>query len=387
MKRDHTLPESSSVLIDIIRFSAALVVYYWHITQPIMGAGFRQWGEAGEYAVPVFFVLSGFVIRFVTLSREHTIVEYAIDRASRIYSVVLPAIALALVCWLLCISIDRTLYLSLWGQINNHLLVRLVSNVLFLSQVWGHNTVLPMDSPFWSLGYEVPYYIIYALIFYLRSSIKIFLVTIWLLIFGPALLFLLPIWWLGCWIYDLYFQIRKTYLATTLRIATLSWLIAGIGLFTLGHKDLLSFPILLIKYGERIPNPLNLFHLTAGRSTMKAFSTGVVSGMFMLLGVLLSDWIHIPRGHHLVTKFRRIADGTFCIYLMHYPLFTLGRVSGWFSKDARGRTIAILIALCVALIICAGPTDSLKKKIRALLKKAHQRYLSKSGPEYVAITK
>ena len=48
--------------------------------------------HAGNTAVCVFFVLSGFVMRYVTVTRVTTGRAYWIDRVSRMYSVVIPAL-------------------------------------------------------------------------------------------------------------------------------------------------------------------------------------------------------------------------------------------------------------------------------------------------------
>ncbi len=93
----HGLSTNASFLLDLVRFSAALMVVAAHLTHAEFPTGFheRQW--LGDVAVQVFFVLSGFVIRHVTLTRSANIREYFLDRAARMYSVMLPAMALTIV--------------------------------------------------------------------------------------------------------------------------------------------------------------------------------------------------------------------------------------------------------------------------------------------------
>src|SRR5580698_1384155 len=105
----------------------------------------------GDIAVPVFFVLSGFVIRYVTRTREATAREYFIDRASRIYSVVLPAMVFTLVVSGVCFLVDRDSFMRDWGATFNHPTTRILFNLLFVSQAWGHNTIPFLNLPFWSL--------------------------------------------------------------------------------------------------------------------------------------------------------------------------------------------------------------------------------------------
>ena len=81
------LSRGGSILLDVLRFGAACTVLLSHFGLAGLSVGFPDYTVAGHLAVAVFFVLSGFVIRYVTLTREASAKEYLIDRASRIYSV------------------------------------------------------------------------------------------------------------------------------------------------------------------------------------------------------------------------------------------------------------------------------------------------------------
>jgi len=133
----HVLSEAASVLLDVVRLTAALDVVFSHLTLPEFHAGFPDHRLAGAYAVPVFFVLSGFVIRFVTRSREHTLRIFFTDRASRMYSIMIPAMLLTLMVSGLCLLIDRQHYIAGWGASSDHVLSRVLLNLTFLSQCWA----------------------------------------------------------------------------------------------------------------------------------------------------------------------------------------------------------------------------------------------------------
>ena len=92
------LSRGGSVLLDLLRFGAACTVLLSHFGHPGISVGFPDLTAAGHLAVAVFFVLSGFVIRYATSTREASAREYLIDRTSRIYSVVAPALALTVIC-------------------------------------------------------------------------------------------------------------------------------------------------------------------------------------------------------------------------------------------------------------------------------------------------
>lgn len=257
----QTLTEASSFLLDIVRLSAAILVVVGHSGHSEFHTGFQNRQDLGDFAVPVFFVLSGFVIRFVTRSREHTLRDFYIDRASRMYSVILPAMALTILGSVLCYKLAPQYYLQNWAEVSNHPLTRIALNLIFLSQSWGHNTIPFINSPFWSLGYECPYYIAYGLFFYLRGYRRLFALLLWAVLAGPQVLFLLPIWYLGCWIYDLYHALRQTRFARVLGVAALTYGVLAIALYAMGSRSPLAAPLRADLAFSQLPNPLELLHI------------------------------------------------------------------------------------------------------------------------------
>lgn len=366
-RNSHVLPEAASLLLDIVRFSAAIVVVVGHLTFRELHTGLPDLHIIGEYAVPVFFVLSGFVIRFVTRTRENTLKEFFIDRASRIYSVTIPAMALTLVVCVICFIIDRHHFVSQWGAVSNHPLARIFLNLTFLSQSWGHNTIPFVDAAFWSLSYECLYYVAYGFLFFLRGWTRVIALAIWAAISGPQVLFLFPIWFLGCWIYDLYHSIRLTSAARTLRILVSIYLVVAIVTYFAGRESLLLFPFTLVKSFAQLTNPLVLLHIPALRATLSALATGTLSGVLMFLALVLSDAVVISRKNGWTRQVRRIADGTFAIYLMHYPLLVLALFLGLLRPDRHLISFFTAFIICVFLIILASPIDGLKRAMRSSL--------------------
>src|ERR1700686_5894759 len=88
---------SQSLFPDIVRISAACIVAGSHLTQPYFCAGLPDLTFLGRASVAVFFVLSGFVIRYATVRRPSTLTNYLRERATRIYSVAIPALLFTLV--------------------------------------------------------------------------------------------------------------------------------------------------------------------------------------------------------------------------------------------------------------------------------------------------
>ncbi len=81
-----------SLYLDALRFAAAFTVFLSHYAAGRHSGGmFWQVVPYGRIAVLVFFVLSGFVIAWVSETREQTLEEYGLSRVARLYSVILPA--------------------------------------------------------------------------------------------------------------------------------------------------------------------------------------------------------------------------------------------------------------------------------------------------------
>ena len=74
-----------SLYLDALRFSAAFTVFLSHYAVVRYSGGlFWQMMPYGRTAVLVFFVLSGFVIAWVTETRERTLQEYTLSRIARL---------------------------------------------------------------------------------------------------------------------------------------------------------------------------------------------------------------------------------------------------------------------------------------------------------------
>jgi peptidoglycan/LPS O-acetylase OafA/YrhL len=370
VSRPHGLSENASIFLDIVRFGAAIAVVASHSGDPCFGTGWAHEMLWGDLAVPTFFVLSGFVIRYVTVSREGDPREYAIDRVSRIYSVVLPAILVTLLCSGICLLRNRDLFLHDWAVPFNHPATRLLLNLTFLSQIWGHNTVLFINSPFWSLGYECLYYVLYGFIFFLRGWKRLAACILASLVMGPQVLFLLPLWWLGCLMYDIYYRVRGRR-ASRIALAVLAiWFTACVLARVAGMGRMPFEPASLLYSIANLPNPLELIGAPVRRATTFAYSAGIVGALLLFLSLLAVELIPASKNTTWKQTIRRIADGTFAIYLFHYPIMLLLAYTGCFHKEHFLRNIAVLGGMVCALVVLAGPLDALKRQMRRGLRTA-----------------
>ncbi len=126
-----------SLYLDALRFGAALTVFVSHYsTGRISGGLFWQIEHYGRTAVLVFFVLSGFVIAWVSETRERTFEEYGLSRVARLYSVIIPAFILTAALDIGGKAIDPTLYGPEWGHSMAHPAVGYALSAVFLGESW-----------------------------------------------------------------------------------------------------------------------------------------------------------------------------------------------------------------------------------------------------------
>lgn len=117
---------------------------------------FTHYISAGYLSVMVFFCISGYVIGITNDTKKLDIKTYLQKRATRLYPIYLVSI-------FLCVIIAGGV--SLWV---------LLGNLLFLQNGLPYfNIRIPLfvNFPTWSLNYEVVYYLLFLLIFYLQPKV------------------------------------------------------------------------------------------------------------------------------------------------------------------------------------------------------------------------
>jgi peptidoglycan/LPS O-acetylase OafA/YrhL len=189
-----------SLYLDLVRLLAAAMVVLTHFGQQgVIAPG--SWGileSMGREAVIVFFVLSGYVIAASTAQRRTSSRDYAVARLSRVYSVALPVLLLGLACALL---LRPVLGAFLGDYALDKLYLYIPLHLMFLGQHWTLTEVPPLMEPYWSLNYEVWYYLLFGLACYLRGTRRIVWIAVALAVMGYKLWLLLPVWLSGVWLY------------------------------------------------------------------------------------------------------------------------------------------------------------------------------------------
>ena len=188
------MPLALSLYFDLVRFGAALAVLLHHIWPLVFPRFPLPW--PGHAAVVVFFVLSGYVISHAAHRVTETPRRFITHRAARILSVTVPALALStcIAPWVSATELPNGGPLS---QSAGEFFTRMVLNLVFVAQFWDLNAMVPFNAPYWSLNFEVAYYLLFGLWFYGTKSWRYYAVGAGALLIGPKILLMMPVWLMG----------------------------------------------------------------------------------------------------------------------------------------------------------------------------------------------
>ncbi|AXB77297.1 acyltransferase [Novosphingobium sp. P6W] len=208
--RGNVLSRNLSVFLDLLRLFAALLVFVGHtgavysLNMPVIVA------HSAKEGVAIFFVLSGFVIAFVTECKEHDWRSFAHARAIRMYSVLPVAIVVLVVCHTIGAAVNPALYDV--GDVSDQTLRNTLGGALigeapgwqpilhyltFTNEFWFDRVVVSTGTPFWSLGFEMAYYVAFAILFYVRGPRRWLLAAVWLVACGPRIAVAFVLWLVG----------------------------------------------------------------------------------------------------------------------------------------------------------------------------------------------
>ena len=330
---------------------------------PYFNAGWPNRMFLADLAVPGFFVLSGFVIRYVTQTRERDARRYFISRASRIYSVVLPAIALTILLDAFSLHANPHFYRSVfvpmpWSQLP----VRVLANLLFLTQSWGHSMLLLSDTPLWSLGYEVAYYVLFGLFTFLRGPRRILGILLVSAIAGPQVIFLLPLWCGGVWLYDLWQWFRSDQARWPLRLVPVIGSALVIALLTLPIHQQTGMQRI-----AALPNPLTVLHQPVARANTYEYGAALLSVSALFLLLCATDFISLATQTPAARAVRFVAESTFTLYVFHFPMLMF---TGAFNLYRPAHTLDKLMLLATIVLLCIAasvPIERFKRLLRQYL--------------------
>jgi peptidoglycan/LPS O-acetylase OafA/YrhL len=298
------VPFALSVHLDLVRFLAAMLVFVGHVSgQRLSGGLFWQAQHLPNLAVVIFFVLSGWVISHVTTNREKDWRTYTTSRAARIYSVAIPAILIGVVLDAIGSHLRPDLYNPSWGYIAEDTTARAIISLLFMNQIWMVNIVPGSNQPYWSLGFEVSYYIIFGLALFAPRRWRALAVVTALAIAGPRIVLLMTFWLLG---------VAGERASRTLRLSPMAGLLLAAGALAIAigadifHHRVhpLSVLALSVIWQPNFPHELII------ASAFALHFVGIHAAAPLLDGL----------ARRVATPVRWFAGATFTLYLFHLPL-------------------------------------------------------------------
>jgi peptidoglycan/LPS O-acetylase OafA/YrhL len=323
-----------SAYLDLIRFIAALAVMLGHMDQDGIPMDWLPLAHFAHEAVIVFFVLSGFIIYNNTRANGISAATYAIARISRIYSVALPAIVF---------SVLAALFIQGWAEparpshYRPVLWPEILSSLLFLNESWTNPAILTLNDPYWSLCYEVWFYVMFGAFVFTRGVLRWLLLAVSALTAGPAILVLLPIWVLGAWA-AVRLDSRPRWSAPT------AWALFALAPVLLVAVNVTEADILLRNWlKEGVPS---LWRLRGSQRFLTDYLLGFALAVHLLafasLPAGLRNWIAERQ-----QLFAKLAGFSFTLYLFHRPLTQI--VGTYFSEF--GQTVPGSAAIALAILL------------------------------------
>ena len=322
-----------SLYLDCCRLLAAVLVVASHYGP--YGVITRSAGgwvpNLGREAVIVFFVLSGFVIAYTTEQKNPSLRAYAIARATRIYSVALPLLLLAFAAATALAWSGRVPARQLYEVAKPWLYLPL--HLLFMGELWTISEPPPLLGPYWSLGYEVWYYVLFGAAFYLRGAGRVVALGSLLLFVGPKLWLLLPVWASGVWLYHW----QKSHVIGR-RAALAGWVASFVllALFKLSGSDVFlrmwareawPFPALPLRSADR-------------------FLADYVVCVLVLANFWCARCVGFAGLLRLERPIRGLSSYTFTLYLVHALVMSL-----WLVLVRHDRNSAVDIAALTVMIV------------------------------------
>jgi peptidoglycan/LPS O-acetylase OafA/YrhL len=346
--------KQTSIKLDLVRWLAAFMVAASHFTY--VGTSLVSMHAVepiGHLGVLIFFVMSGWVIRFVADGRHADARDYLEARWARINSVFLPALALTIACDLLGRQLDPALYARYPVPDLLHIVAYTPFFVTFLSENSVHSLRWFSNGPLWSVAYEVWYYAIFCTFFYFKGRTRWLLTGLAVLLAGYKIVLLMPLWLAGCVVYKL----RDTTEQIPLMLRRVACTLSLAGIVYICTPD-----------GNALLEPLReLGRAATGQGFHQAFLSDYLA--CILIVVFLATFcsqgvIAVPQALFPIVKWG--AAFSFSLYAFHLPIISLLRASGLYDVSVVWQAFAAyaaVVAICWAISLA---TEQRKAVWRAL---------------------
>lgn len=353
LKANDVINEKVSIYLDFVRGVAAILVLMEHLgSRLFLGYGYLQNPSAiikllyllnllGGPSVIVFFVLSGlFISRTVLKSivdNKWSWKSYLVNRLSRLYVVLIPALFLTLITDMLASHFfDYNRYSDNYTNIKEFF-----GNLFYLQNIYVGS--YGSNGPLWSLGYEFWYYMLFPIIILLLRIQKKILKVVYLcitlaiiLLIGQRMSYYFLIWLVGM----LVLLLPATPRAKNKFFMTISFLLVCLAMVM---RPLVNNGRLFV---EHHTNNLFIVDLFIGLS----------------LGLLIYIFMHGTTKKTMTESKNKwfektsklVASFSFSLYLIHYPIINFvyyGAAKNGFN-GLQPNLSSVLIEILIVALMC-----------------------------------
>lgn len=360
-----------SICLDLLRAGAALMVLVCHAAQTHLYSGpFPRNPLIQHYAVVVFFVLSGLVISASVQRKRGTLAGYAVARAARILPVSLAALVFSSAAFLLAMAVGGSpLHHDSYGVLD---FKGTLLPLLFMSETPFLGAGPVWNPPYWSLCYEVWYYALFGAAVYLDGWKRPATLAVMVLLAGPRVLLLLPVWLVGVAVVH----------APALR-----------RLGPRGGAVLLALAVALTWYQVEMFRPAyRLLHQLAGDWRGQLSYSRFAFSDFLLALALGTAFAGLRPLAGLAPRLlarvkpaaQRLAGFSFTLYLFHWPLLDLAttfRIGAGQSLALFALLLGLIAGICYAIsLVTEQKRDQARALIEAMLARFRPSPLAMATP-------
>jgi exopolysaccharide production protein ExoZ len=292
----------------------------------------------GAFGVDVFFIISGFIMVFISQGRNLQPHAFWIDRVIRIvplyWIATLGFVALSLIGFA-PVGLHHWTAADLW------------TSLFFIPSVRSDGTAAPLIVPGWTLNFEMFFYLVFGLTLLLRDQIRsVFLLS------G----FFVALWGIGKILAPAHFAARFYLDPITLEFAAgciLALIYTRSRYFTVKHPYIIVAPLLLMAIiilglGEARYDEKGLFLIPETRLIVFG-----IPAFLIVTGALILEQSGVRSRNRLALL---QGDASYSIYLFHLIFLHLGfKVAERIIPEAFANA-AIPITICVIIGVLVGAT-------------------------------
>ncbi|MEM8686156.1 MAG: acyltransferase [Pseudomonadota bacterium] len=358
-----------SLYLDLLRVLAAFTVLLSHFAYERFTDGsylFIRELNLGSDAVVLFFVLSGLVIAYAAEEKDGGPGRFFFNRATRMYSVAIPALLIGFVLDRSGAFVNPEAYAGWWYNPLN-LSQNLFYGLTFSSEwgvVWGVR--LGSNGPYWSLSYEVAYYLIFGAAIFLDGVKRVLAITVLCAVVGLNVLLLMPIWLMGVWLWNLI----KAGEVSLNRAAAWALAVGPVMVYSLCLA--LGLPgALLAGMGAITGLEADTYRAVTRFSDEFIWNTLVgllATAHLMGIWALAKSWQ--LSGGAAQRAIRWLAGASFSLYLVHYPVLQFADAALPLGPVGPLRDVALLAVVIAACLLFARwferPLPQFRRAVKGL---------------------